>query len=139
MNKTCTKCKQNKPLSEFYADKQNTDGHEGRCIKCRLISMAKHRRTPLYKKTKRAYHIKCTYGIAAEQYSEMHKAQKGVCAICGQPETRRLYNTTCSLSVDHDHETGKVRGLLCDKCNRGLGLLTTAEILLNAADYLTGA
>ena len=73
------------------------------------------------------------FGITLEEYDNMHNAQNGLCKICGNPEEldRRL-------AVDHNHETGRVRGLLCFKCNvflghiEKMGLATIADIL----DYL---
>lgn len=56
------------------------------------------------------------YGITAEEYATLHAVQGGVCAICRQ-ECRRNGD---QLSVDHDHETGAVRGLLCKSCNQGI-------------------
>lgn len=67
--------------------------------------------------------LKHLYGISPEDYIDMHEAQHGLCAICQQPETG-LNNTRTSarlLSVDHDHQTQQVRGLLCLKCNHALG------------------
>lgn len=62
------------------------------------------------------------YGISLEQYDNMLLKQNGVCAICKQYETmKNKKGTICNLSVDHDHETGLVRGLLCRNCNVGLG------------------
>jgi len=52
----------------------------------------------------------------------MFKKQNGVCAICKQPETRKRHNKVDNLSVDHDHSTGKIRGLLCYRCNLLIGL-----------------
>mgnify|MGYP002413495967 CR=1 FL=1 len=65
-------------------------------------------------------------GITKEHYEQMHKSQKGVCAICHQ---------TCSkaLAVDHDHETGIIRELLCNSCNRGLGYFKDDKLRLFAA------
>ena len=64
----------------------------------------------------------------------MFKEQNGVCAICGSPE---VSDRNSNLCVDHDHETGKIRGLLCNKCNRGLGyFLDNPKILKNALKYL---
>lgn len=65
------------------------------------------------------------YGITLEEYERMLVAQEGVCAACGQPEKTVHAKTgnPNSLAVDHDHETGKVRGLLCSPCNRALGLI----------------
>ena len=61
------------------------------------------------------YKLESQYGITVEQYNQMLENQNYCCAICGtEPVNRRL-------SVDHDHITGQVRGLLCPKCNMGLG------------------
>ena len=75
--------------------------------------------------------LKRRYGITLEQYEAMLESQNGKCAICkGDCLTGR------NLAVDHDHETGKVRGLLCSKCNQGLGQLNNIELLQRAIDYL---
>lgn len=63
------------------------------------------------------------YGITPEDYDILFEQQGGVCAACGQPETHKNQYGVCRLAVDHDHETGEVRGLLCGRCNRALGLL----------------
>lgn len=71
------------------------------------------------------------YGITLEQYNEMLAAQGGVCAGCGRAATG-------NLAVDHNHETGRVRGLLCSNCNRAIGLLgDSVETLKNLMDYLS--
>lgn len=82
------------------------------------------------------------YGITAEDYLNMLESQQGVCAICKQASparSRRGVSEDRRLSVDHCHETGKVRGLLCTKCNTGLGMFgdDTAR-LLSAIYYLRG-
>lgn len=78
------------------------------------------------------------YGITSEQYDELLASQGGVCAICGQPERSKSRNGhLLKLAVDHDHETGTVRGLLCDRCNRGLGFFgDDPERLAAAIAYL---
>ena len=68
----------------------------------------------------------------------MVEKQNGVCAICGNPETATSHGTIRRLSVDHDHETGEVRGLLCSKCNFALGLFYSEGLLNSAKDYLRG-
>lgn len=77
--------------------------------------------------------LRRTYGITLEQYNQMLEDQDGVCAICGKPdevEGRRM-------AVDHNHDTGEVRGLLCGTCNRGLGnFQDNIEMLEKAKDYL---
>lgn len=73
------------------------------------------------------------YGIGIDDYKKMQFEQKGRCWIC-QVEEKEL---TKSLHIDHDHKTGEVRGLLCDKCNRGLGFFNDEPVLLERAiDYL---
>lgn len=63
------------------------------------------------------------FGITSEEYDEMLSAQNGVCACCGNPETVVGHRSTLPrlLAVDHDHQTGKVRALLCGNCNTSLG------------------
>jgi prolyl oligopeptidase PreP (S9A serine peptidase family) len=75
----------------------------------------------------RKQHIMYTYGITLEEYNQLFLEQKGKCAICGrhQSELKR------TMSIDHDHETGKIRGLLCQKCNVGIGSLNDDIDLLN--------
>jgi hypothetical protein len=63
------------------------------------------------------------YGIDFKEYQKMHDDQNGLCAICGNPETAVHDGKARSLAVDHDHETGEVRQLLCRACNSGIGHL----------------
>ncbi|MDQ3747961.1 MAG: endonuclease VII domain-containing protein [Acidobacteriota bacterium] len=106
------------------------------CKECkRLESRNRHaRRTPeqntnLYRKSR----LKYNYGITLDRYYELLEKQNGVCAICGEPQNIETH----SLSVDHCHVTGKVRGLLCHKCNIALGLMRDNVLLLiNAIEYL---
>jgi hypothetical protein len=77
------------------------------------------------------------YGIDFATYQKMLVAQKGVCAICEQPETKIQNSTIRLLSVDHDHKTGAVRGLLCASCNQGVGYFRDdIPILQRAIGYL---
>lgn len=69
------------------------------------------------------------YGLTEDRYQEMVSVQDGVCAICRRPNNhpkRRLY-------IDHNHETGVVRGLLCQKCNTGLGMFEDDPLKMRAA------
>jgi hypothetical protein len=69
-------------------------------------------------------------GITDDDYEALLAAQGGGCAICGNPpKTRRLH-------VDHDHKTGKVRGLLCHRCNRALPSWVTSQWLTHATEYI---
>lgn len=85
------------------------------------------------------YKWKMRYGITPEHYNEMWAAQNGKCAICGNEETAR-HNTSkkvLKLAVDHCHKTGKVRGLLCQDCNRGIAKFKeNAETLIRAREYV---
>lgn len=71
------------------------------------------------------------YGMTEKDYLVMFEHQRGVCKICFKPQTIKR------LAVDHCHTTGKVRGLLCDTCNRGIGLFKEdKDIILSAYNYL---
>ncbi|EAU0371747.1 TPA: endonuclease VII domain-containing protein [Salmonella enterica subsp. enterica] len=83
--------------------------------------------------------LKRLYGITHEEYKQMWAKQEGVCKICGEPETSAYKGVTKMLAVDHNHQTGEIRGLLCNNCNRGIGLLREdREILKIAIEYLGG-
>jgi len=83
---------------------------------------------------RRRSRLKHLYGITPEQYDEMFDAQKGVCAICEAPPNKKR------LNIDHDHKTGKVRGLLCAPCNRWIGRMgDDPERILQAVAYLEAA
>lgn len=96
---------------------------------------ADFRKTPEGKLHVRAMNLK-KYGITPEEYDEMAATQDNVCASCGLPETANNQHGPLPLAVDHDHETGKVRGLLCMRCNRCLGMLgDNAERIEKLAAY----
>jgi hypothetical protein len=85
-------------------------------------------------KYKREYHFKNKYGISVEEYDAMRIKQAFKCLLCDKHE---IDTPRKSLCVDHDHETGKVRGLLCESCNQALGLFyDNANTLRKAAQYL---
>ena len=82
-------------------------------------------------------YLKRNYGITIEQYLDMAEAQDFRCAICHHDNFPMAEHHTGVLVVDHDHKTGKVRGLLCHNCNRALGLLKdSTEYLENCISYL---
>lgn len=79
------------------------------------------------------------YDLTPEQYDEMLAEQAGVCAACERPETRKhpVTGLPVPLAVDHDHETGLVRGLLCSRCNFALGYALDSPVILRAlASYI---
>ncbi len=111
-----------------------TQEHEGltaRCASCIAIGKKRwYAENPAYSRQKQL----ARYGITIEEFDEMAAGQGGVCAICKQPPTGRV------LHVDHDHITGKVRGLLCGPHNRALGLFgDDINLLMEAASYLKNA
>jgi hypothetical protein len=115
--KRCAKCGEVKPLTAFGIHVGNSDGLRGACKMCR-----------------RDEGLQRKYGISSAAYEELHALQGGRCAICGIDESK----TRKKLSVDHDHETGAVRKLLCHNCNVILGLAhESAALLKRCADYIT--
>mgnify|MGYP001264807357 CR=1 FL=1 len=104
----------------------------------RIQAIAAYRANPTIRSQRKGKDLSRKYGITAEEYARMEKMQNGVCAICGKPETIRHQNgAVCQLSVDHDHDTGRIRGLLCKKCNQGLGyFMESCLVLENAIHYL---
>lgn len=127
----CNTCHVDKESSEFYRDKQikATGGFDYICKSCKK----EYRKTLKieYKK----YHLLNTYGITLEQYLGMFNDQGGSCLICS------VHRNTLpkDLHVDHCHETGQVRGLLCSSCNQGLGnFKDSIKSLENAISYLKG-
>lgn len=114
--KQCIECKKHLPLSEFTVKSNARDGLEYWCKKCNMDR-------------KRNSDLRSHYGISSKQYDRMFAEQGGVCACCGQPETRKRINQPkgseeiSRLHVDHDHQTGKVRALLCGDCNTALGMM----------------
>lgn len=90
-------------------------------------------------KYRAAYLLNRKYSIKQEQFIELKNKQNNVCAICKKEEITfdKRANKVRELSVDHCHVTGKIRGLLCGNCNKGIGnLKDSIEILNNAINYL---
>lgn len=83
-------------------------------------------------------YLKRNFNITTKEYDELFIQQNGVCLICFKNETSHHQNGKVKrLAVDHCHETGKVRGLLCNRCNTAIGLLQNNPVLAQkASDYL---
>lgn len=127
--KTCIKCKVAQAFVYFDKQPGNKDGFNNSCKKCRKAYQAARKATN--PKKFKDYKLQERYNITIAQYDQMYLAQSGCCAICHTGSNK-------SLHVDHCHKTGKVRGLLCLSCNRGIGFLKDSRELLKAADeYLT--
>ncbi len=100
---------------------------------------ARYKKSPNSKVTNRKLRL-ASYGLTAEVYAAKVAAQDGVCAICLKPETLvwEKTKTVRLLSVDHNHATGEVRDLLCQRCNTAVGMLKEdPQIALQLAAYLT--
>ncbi|NDB61103.1 recombination endonuclease VII [bacterium] len=113
----------------------------GRSKSCGCSQYPKGKDSPAYKHGRsrtREYdlelHMMKNYGLDLKDYQKLLEAQNHKCAICGSPPPN---NRKTRLSIDHCHKTGKVRGLLCDRCNRSIGLLKDdVSILKKAIEYL---
>ena len=123
-------CHETQPLDNFHIDKAKSSGRRGYCKAC----STKRERARYANDPDRAYHnrLQRVFGLTLTEYDERLYRQGGVCLIC---------QTTCvtgkRLAVDHDHDTGRVRGLLCTRCNQGIGLFLDNPLLLrSAATYL---
>ena len=101
-----------------------------KCNKClavykkELYGKQKLKDPEFFKRRDRKYHLKHQCGITLEEYKTRAERQFHRCAICGDYETRRgRGDGILNLNVDHDHVTGRIRGLLCNRCNRVLGMV----------------
>ena len=133
-SKRCKDCRQVKPRSEFYKHPTNADRKSPQCKACDKIRLTEWRKNNpqrnLY--SHRKSELKQKYGLTHAQVAILKEAQNGVCAIC-----RRVARMPWGLCVDHDHATGRVRGLLCRPCNSALGLLQDSpEVIREALQYL---
>lgn len=138
--KACSRCNESKPLSEF-PEQRTAKGSvylHSRCRACRREQCREWAKTKQGKAVKRSGILRREFRMSECEYGQMHDAQGGVCAICGRAETKvHRDGSICRLSVDHDHVSGDVRGLLCSKCNVGLGFFEdNPESLRKAADYI---
>lgn len=129
MTKHCNKCNTTKRREDFTKCRRAKDGLYSICKTCKRKA-ERDWRTP--EKTKQ-YNLKKDFDMTPEDYKKMLDKQKGVCAICNQPETTVRCDKVQSLSVDHCHATGTIRGLLCNSCNRALGKFNDNVLVLRRA------
>ena len=129
IKKNCTKCFKSKSIESFYKNKNFKDGRAYSCIDCSKKDHKNRAKDPARKKDMRNNHLRSRYGITIEDYEKMMALQNGLCAICKKEETKKhsKYGNIMPLSVDHDHLTGEVRGLLCSQCNMLLGRLESSK------------
>ena len=138
MNYTCTKCDTEKDVSKFCMRPSGTP--QSWCKKCQKEWAREYRKTQESKRYCKDYQLQYSYGITLEDFEGMLREQDYSCAICGiEFDTKDQYAAAC---VDHDHAVTDrivVRGLLCHRCNHGLGhFKDNAEFLRKAAEYIEG-
>jgi hypothetical protein len=132
--KVCCRCRKRKSVERFSPDKSNKDGLVYNCKDCANEYRKRTRQIPRYKRKEQNQVLIKKYGITLKEQRFLLKAQRGRCAICGTCRPGGKYN---KWQTDHDHKDKRVRGLLCYRCNTGLGFFgDKSEILLKAAIYL---
>lgn len=142
MKKLCSGCKIEKEETEFHKTKNTISGLRAQCKACSNLRGKQYRlayiehelaRAKQYKKAHPEYGLKTKlnlYNITKEEYTALQEKQSNRCAICCKQSTK-------SLAIDHDHKTGKVRGLLCFSCNIILGhVKDNIELLEHAIQYI---
>lgn len=131
MTKQCTKCDKMKTQENYPNDKRNKDGKAAQCKSCvNMQSRIYYKKNPIVKNER----LMRQYGINLQKYNELFSKQSGSCALCKKHQS----DLKIALSVDHNHETGHVRGLLCSNCNLLLGhAKDNVEVLKEAISYLT--
>jgi hypothetical protein len=144
--KTCTRCEVVKNKKYFSKNVQNRDCLSYWGTQCHAEWRQENRESirkskAIFRKKNpghwRRGHLRNKYGITPERVAEMLKDQGGTCAICGSSDPKAGHK---SFSVDHDHDTGLVRGMLCFQCNVGLGNFGhSIEALEKAVAYLSAS
>ena len=158
--KTCSKCKRELSLNEFYINRASKDGYTAFCKVCTSVDNKNWHKKNKDRNSVRCaawrnenkernkangaawdaknrnkikgYNLKRNYGITEADYQSMLEKQHGTCAIC-----TKTCSTGRRLCVDHCHTTGEVRGLLCKRCNTAIALLgDSVEGVSKAASYL---
>lgn len=136
--KRCSKCKKLKSKKEYYKNSRTKSGVQSYCRRCAQKfdnsaerKAAKRNHFHGNKRWFKDYWLKKDHGISIEEFDAMRDSQKNLCAICLKPGKIK------GLVVDHDHVTGKIRGLLCASCNLFLGRIDQDKTLLNSClEYL---
>lgn len=118
VDKKCGQCKQIKLTEEFSKSKHSPDGKQNRCRACQNIRLRKR-----------------NTGVDHETFLKLKETHNNTCAICLVHE-KDFDSSWLKLCVDHNHDTGQIRGLLCTRCNRSLaGFRDDAEVIDRAAEY----
>lgn len=124
LTKVCRLCSRDLPRNAFRELVNPRGVLRSRCRECDGEWSRNHQREPAVRARGHALHTVRKFGMGPGEYQTLWLEQGGVCAICGEPETRvaKAGGATTRLAVDHDHVTGEVRGLLCHDCNIGVGM-----------------
>lgn len=124
--KKCCHCKEERPVSDFTKRLRNRDGLRSRCKYCDRASEKAYRlENP---NSSRLAKVRQVYGLNADEYIQLLTEHDNKCRICKSDKR---------LGVDHCHKTGKVRGILCTRCNTGLGMFgDNINSLINSIEYL---
>ena len=137
MMHVCPQCEEEKARSEFYLKKniQKKNGLRARATPCKeCLKRKKKDNYEFYRDKQENWRLKNFYGIDKDEYNRMLEAQGGTCLICKKSgHIRRKNSRPIALAVDHNHETGKIRGLLCINCNSGIGKLGDSITMLKKA------
>lgn len=137
-HKVCLNCLRTRHVDEYGRNACGVLGRQAVCRECIAVRAKESWDAQTPEERKRRM-LRDKFGITLEEYNAMRDAQGGVCAICHHPETvvDRRSGKVRDLAVDHNHETGEIRGLLCGRCNSALGHIgDDPELLLEAAMYL---
>ena len=126
LDRTCPKCGKKIPLTQPGAGSTY-------CRPCGNTYKRERTLNPKHKASSVAAQRKITYGLGSDEFQLLVEAQNNRCAICNQPETATRRGKTRTLCVDHNHKTGAIRGLLCNRCNTALGLIDDSPITLDKA------
>lgn len=135
--RVCTACQMAKSVTEFNADFRSGRGSASSCKPCHKLYFAKWQKRKLAGEntSPRSAELKRSFGLSETEFWGLFNQQNSGCAICGVEFEARLPNK--KINVDHDHKTGKVRGLLCTPCNFGIGCFRDQpSLLMKAIGYL---
>lgn len=121
--KCCRTCRETKSVSAFYRDRKRwaTD-----CKVCFRANQRAYNQRPENRRHQRVYDLQRKYGLTLADYDRLVSEQRGLCAICARPPSGGKGNR---LYVDHCHAEGRVRGLLCSRCNVALGYLRECPMI----------
>jgi hypothetical protein len=132
MMKKCSRCQTHKSLDDFHNTKSSKDGKAWYCKECTLTKVKEYYYSENGNIKKKAANRRFITGFTPEDFNAQLAKQGGVCAICGTDDPGKM-----DFCADHNHNTGQKRGVLCRKCNSGLGhFQDNPEIIAKAIEYL---